>query len=358
MSDILEKMCVGSEDIKENKLSITCQKFRSFQMIKGETIDEMDFRFNKLLNEVQATSKDKLRDPNKTKISDEEAPPASKGEALKAISKDSKKQSKEKTELSSEDLLNQYAMMTEIFNKMESRLKKFKKIQKRNYKERKALCAKRDKHFEKKKAVVAEYAEDSSSSSSSSSSNSTSSNDESQALMAHDVESVPDNNLNSYDNRINRPKDKSRKQNKKKEEAQAPKNTWYLDSGCSKHMTGFKEYLSQYVEKAGSKVAFGDNSLGETKGYSILNMGNACISNVSYVSSLKYNLLSVSQFYDSGFSVKIKKVEFIVKNNKKKLVLKRVRQGNLYEVSWEDSRTETCLSVRTKPNSTGYGIRG
>ncbi|XP_057789354.1 uncharacterized protein LOC131006188 [Salvia miltiorrhiza] len=130
---------------------------------------------------------------------------------------------------------------------------------------------------------------------------------------------------------------KTKKQNKKKEEAKAPNNTWYLDCGCSKHMTGCKEYLTQYVEKAGSKVVFGDNSLGETKGYSELNMGNVCISNVSYVS------LSVSQFCDSGFSVKIKRDEFTVRNNNKKEVLNGVRQGKLYVVSWEDSSPETCL---------------
>lgn len=119
---------------------------------------------------------------------------------------------------------------------------------------------------------------------------------------------------------------KTRRRNKKEEESHASKTTWYLDSGCSKQMTGCKEYLTQFIEEEGSKVAFGNNSLGETKGYGVLNMGNACITNVIYVSGLEHNLLSVSQLCDNNFSIKIRKDEFTVKNSQKKLVLKGVRQ--------------------------------
>ncbi|GJW69947.1 putative reverse transcriptase domain-containing protein [Tanacetum coccineum] len=35
---------------------------------------------------------------------------------------------------------------------------------------------------------------------------------------------------------------------------------WYLKSGCSRSMTGFKNYLHKYVDQPGPKVVFGDNS--------------------------------------------------------------------------------------------------
>nr|GEU85605.1 retrovirus-related Pol polyprotein from transposon TNT 1-94 [Tanacetum cinerariifolium] len=35
---------------------------------------------------------------------------------------------------------------------------------------------------------------------------------------------------------------------------------WYMDSGCSRSMTGVKSYLYKYVEQPGPKVVFGDNS--------------------------------------------------------------------------------------------------
>ncbi|XP_073293741.1 uncharacterized protein [Primulina huaijiensis] len=37
-------------------------------------------------------------------------------------------------------------------------------------------------------------------------------------------------------------------------------STWYLDSGCSRHMTGQKSLLSEIVSCAGPEITFGDNS--------------------------------------------------------------------------------------------------
>ncbi|GJY26258.1 retrovirus-related pol polyprotein from transposon TNT 1-94 [Tanacetum coccineum] len=46
---------------------------------------------------------------------------------------------------------------------------------------------------------------------------------------------------------------------------------WYLDSGCSRHITGVKQYLHIYSKESGPKVEFGDNSLGDTEGYGLVN---------------------------------------------------------------------------------------
>ncbi|GKC83292.1 retrovirus-related pol polyprotein from transposon TNT 1-94, partial [Tanacetum coccineum] len=45
------------------------------------------------------------------------------------------------------------------------------------------------------------------------------------------------------------------------------KPIWYLNSGCSRHMTGVKSYLHKYVEQPGPKVVFGDDSTSITEGY-------------------------------------------------------------------------------------------
>ncbi|GJV19290.1 hypothetical protein Tco_1368310 [Tanacetum coccineum] len=45
------------------------------------------------------------------------------------------------------------------------------------------------------------------------------------------------------------------------------KPIWYLDSGCSRHMTGVKIYLHRYVEQQGLKVVFGDDCTCTTEGY-------------------------------------------------------------------------------------------
>nr|GEW85389.1 retrovirus-related Pol polyprotein from transposon TNT 1-94 [Tanacetum cinerariifolium] len=45
------------------------------------------------------------------------------------------------------------------------------------------------------------------------------------------------------------------------------KPIWYLDSGCSRHMTGVKSYLHKYEEQPRPKVAFEDDSICTTEGY-------------------------------------------------------------------------------------------
>ncbi|GJZ55189.1 hypothetical protein Tco_0610382 [Tanacetum coccineum] len=51
------------------------------------------------------------------------------------------------------------------------------------------------------------------------------------------------------------------------EEDYLKRSVWYLDSGCSRHMTGVKQYLHRYSKEPGPKVVFGYDSLGDTEGY-------------------------------------------------------------------------------------------
>ena len=53
--------------------------------------------------------------------------------------------------------------------------------------------------------------------------------------------------------------------------AEGQENLWYIDSGCSKHMTGDKEKLESYsaLEK-GKKVSFGNDTPTVIKGRALL----------------------------------------------------------------------------------------
>ncbi|GKB05024.1 retrovirus-related pol polyprotein from transposon TNT 1-94 [Tanacetum coccineum] len=53
---------------------------------------------------------------------------------------------------------------------------------------------------------------------------------------------------------------------------------WYLDSRCSRSMTGVKSYLHKYVEQPGPKVVFSDNSSCITEGYGSINCGGIIFS--------------------------------------------------------------------------------
>jgi len=79
--------------------------------------------------------------------------------------------------------------------------------------------------------------------------------------------------------------------------AEGQENQWYIDSGCSKHMTGDKEKLQSYsaLEK-GKKVSFGNDTPVVIKGKGTVQLKEKVkAGNVLYVDGLKHNLLSVSQ---------------------------------------------------------------
>ena len=74
-------------------------------------------------------------------------------------------------------------------------------------------------------------------------------------------------------------------------------------------MIGDKALLSQFEEKAGPLVTFGDNIKGFTMGYGKIVSENIVIDDIALVAGLEVNLLSVSQFADKAFEVLFNKEE-------------------------------------------------
>ena len=73
------------------------------------------------------------------------------------------------------------------------------------------------------------------------------------------------------------------------------KSKWYLDSGCSRHMTGDKEQFNKLDAKDGGHVTFRDNAKEKIIGISeIGNSQSLSIHHVLFVDGLKHNLLSIS----------------------------------------------------------------
>eukprot|EP00253_Pinus_taeda_P009667 PITA_09667 len=87
--------------------------------------------------------------------------------------------------------------------------------------------------------------------------------------------------------------------------AEGQENLWYIDSGCSKHITGDKEKLEPYTAlEKGKKVSFGNETPAAIKGKGTAQLKEKVKSgNVLYVDGLKHNLLSVSQMCDQGTEV-------------------------------------------------------
>ncbi|GJR23434.1 retrovirus-related pol polyprotein from transposon TNT 1-94 [Tanacetum coccineum] len=80
------------------------------------------------------------------------------------------------------------------------------------------------------------------------------------------------------------------------------KPIWYLDSGCSRHMTGVKSFLHKYVEQPGPKVVFRDNSTCITEGYGSFKCNESLIEE-----SNKLKKPTISLFVESTDAIKFTK---------------------------------------------------
>src|SRR4051812_49324384 len=80
--------------------------------------------------------------------------------------------------------------------------------------------------------------------------------------------------------------------------------SWYLDSGCSRHMTGRRSMFQDLVLKSGGEVKFGGDQKGKIISSVTIKSGNSpSISNVLLVEGLTHNLLSISQLSDNGYDI-------------------------------------------------------
>ena len=70
---------------------------------------------------------------------------------------------------------------------------------------------------------------------------------------------------------------------------------WYLDSGCSRHMTGDKSLFKSLKEKEDGYVTFGDGSHSQVLRKGMIEiLGLPLLTNVLYIKGLKADLLSIT----------------------------------------------------------------
>nr|GEW26482.1 integrase, catalytic region, zinc finger, CCHC-type, peptidase aspartic, catalytic [Tanacetum cinerariifolium] len=89
---------------------------------------------------------------------------------------------------------------------------------------------------------------------------------------------------------------------------------WYLDSECSKHMTGNRFQLMNFVSKFLGIVRFSNDHVARIMGYGDYQLGNVTILRVYYVKGLGHNLFSVCQFCDADLEVAFQKNTCFIHN--------------------------------------------
>ncbi|GJT73798.1 ribonuclease H-like domain-containing protein [Tanacetum coccineum] len=145
------------------------------------------------------------------------------------------------------------------------------------------------------------------------------------------------------------------------------KDKGVIDSGCSRHMTGNRSYLTDYEEIDGGFVAFGGNSKGgkiTRKGK--IRTGKLDFKDVYFVKELKFNLFSVSQMCDKKNSVLFTDTECVVLSPDFKLtdeshvLLKVPRKDNMYSVDLKNVIPQgglTCLFAKATPDESNLWHR-
>nr|GFB25893.1 integrase, catalytic region, zinc finger, CCHC-type, peptidase aspartic, catalytic [Tanacetum cinerariifolium] len=89
---------------------------------------------------------------------------------------------------------------------------------------------------------------------------------------------------------------------------------WYLDSGCSKHMTKDLSQLTIFVDRFLGTVKFGNDHVAKIMGYGDYQIGNVTILSVYFVDGLGNNLFSVRQFCDSDLEVAFRQHTCFIRN--------------------------------------------
>ncbi|GJX43100.1 hypothetical protein Tco_0259776 [Tanacetum coccineum] len=129
-----------------------------------------------------------------------------------------------------------------------------------------------------------------------------------------------------------------------------------FDSGCSRHMTGNKSFLTDYQEIDGGFVAFGGSPKGgKITGKGKIRTGKLDFEDVYFVKELKFNLFSVSQMCDKKNNVLFTETECLVLSpdfkllDESQVLLKVPRQNNMYSFDLKNvvpSGGLTCLFAK------------
>ncbi|GJS35150.1 retrovirus-related pol polyprotein from transposon TNT 1-94 [Tanacetum coccineum] len=127
---------------------------------------------------------------------------------------------------------------------------------------------------------------------------------------------------------------------------------WYLDFGCSKHMTGNRSQLINFVSKFMGAVRFRNDQIARIIGYGDFQLGNVTISRVYYVEGLGHNLFSVGQFCDADLKVTFQKNTCFIHNLEGVDLLSGSRDTNLYTISLDDILKTSPICLLSKASKT------
>ncbi|GKE18362.1 retrovirus-related pol polyprotein from transposon TNT 1-94 [Tanacetum coccineum] len=130
------------------------------------------------------------------------------------------------------------------------------------------------------------------------------------------------------------------------------RSIWYLDSGCSRQITGIKQYLHRYSKESGPNVVFGDDSLGDTEVYGLVKYNVITFTRVAYVNGLKHNLNNISQLCNANYKVLFTKTQGTIYNQNDEFVLIAPKRRDFYVIDMSSFNKESnaCFFAKASPS--------
>lgn len=114
---------------------------------------------------------------------------------------------------------------------------------------------------------------------------------------------------------------------------------WYVDSGCSNHMSGDKTIFSKLDTSQKSQVKLGNGEMVKTKGKGTIsiptNLGTKKINDVLLVPSLEHNLLSVGQMLENGYAILFHGDFCKIFDKKRRLIFKIRMKNRNFPIQWQ-----------------------
>ncbi|GKC86149.1 putative ribonuclease H-like domain-containing protein [Tanacetum coccineum] len=139
----------------------------------------------------------------------------------------------------------------------------------------------------------------------------------------------------------------------------ALKDTIIFYSGCSRHMTGNKSFLTSYQEYDGGFVFAGSSKGGKISSKGTIRTGNLDFKDMYFVKELKFNLFSLSQMCDKKNSILFTETECLILSpdfklpDENQVMLKIPKKDNMYSFDLKNivpSKGLTCFIAKATNN--------
>ncbi|GJQ93528.1 retrovirus-related pol polyprotein from transposon TNT 1-94 [Tanacetum coccineum] len=127
---------------------------------------------------------------------------------------------------------------------------------------------------------------------------------------------------------------------------------WYLDSGCSKHMTEDRSQITNFVNKFLGTVKFGNDHVAKILGYGDYQIRNVTILKVYYMEGLRHKLFFIGKFYDSNLEVAFHQHTCFIRNLEGVDLLIGSQRNNLYTLSLGDMMVSSHICLLSKASKT------